>query len=177
MITLDEAKQESTLLIANKMMVAAKTAPKGRGKDLLEMATVTGDEIVAISEKVKEMYATGKYPAFFLRDAENILSADAMVLLGTKIEPLGLEPCSLCGFKNCDEKREYPDTPCSFNTGDLGIAVGSAVSIAMDNRVDNRIMYTVGLAVKEMKLLGEDVKVCYGIPLSISSKNPFFDRK
>jgi uncharacterized ferredoxin-like protein len=33
------------------------------------------------------------------------------------------------------------------------------------------------MAVKELGLLGEDVKIIYGIPLSSSSKNPFFDRK
>jgi uncharacterized ferredoxin-like protein len=47
----------------------------------------------------------------------------------------------------------------------------------MDNRVDNRIMYTVGQALLEMGILGPDVKVIYGMPLSISGKNPFFDRK
>ena len=80
-------------------------------------------------------------------------------------------------YKNCDEKNEHPNQPCAFNTGDLGIAIGSAVSVAMDNRVDNRIMYTVGQAAIEMGILGKDVKIIYGIPLSVSSKNPFFDRK
>ncbi|MCK4639266.1 MAG: ferredoxin domain-containing protein, partial [Bacteroidales bacterium] len=46
-----------------------------------------------------------------------------------------------------------------------------------DNRVDNRIMYTAGQAVIELGLLGEDVKIVYVIPLSATSKNPFFDRK
>ena len=82
----------------------------------------------------------------------------------------------MCGFKNCDEKNKYPSHPCVFNTGDLGIAIGSAVSVAMNHRVDNRIMYTVGQAVIEMGLLGDYVKIVYGIPLSVSSKNPFFDR-
>jgi uncharacterized ferredoxin-like protein len=83
----------------------------------------------------------------------------------------------MCGFANCEEKNKYPEHPCVFNTGDLGIAIGSAVSVAMDSRVDNRIMYTVGQAILEMKFLGNDVKIAYGIPLSVSPKNPFFDRK
>ena len=29
----------------------------------------------------------------------------------------------------------------------------------------------------EMNLLGEDVRIAFGIPLSVSAKNPFFDRK
>jgi uncharacterized ferredoxin-like protein len=72
---------------------------------------------------------------------------------------------------------QHPEHPCAFNTGDLGIAIGSAVSVAMDARVDNRIMFSIGKAVKDMKLLGEEVKIIYGIPLSIAGKNLFFDRK
>ena len=105
------------------------------------------------------------------------LSAQAMVVLGTKIESMGVSPCGMCGFSDCAEKNKHPDHPCVFNTGDLGIAVGSAVSVAMDNRVDNRIMYTVGQALLEMNVFGDEVKIIYGIPLSISGKNPFFDRK
>ena len=49
--------------------------------------------------------------------------------------------------------------------------------VAAARHIDNRIMYTVGIAVLDMKLLGDDVKVAYAIPLSSTSKNPFFDRK
>jgi uncharacterized ferredoxin-like protein len=28
----------------------------------------------------------------------------------------------------------------------------------------------------EMKFMGEEVKIAFGIPLSVSAKNPFFDR-
>ena len=65
---------------------------------------------------------------------------------------------------------------CSFNAGDLGIAVGSVVSLAADLRVDNRIMYTAGKAAIELGLLGDDVFIAYAIPLSAKGKNPFFDR-
>ena len=99
-----------------------------------------------------------------------------MILMGTKIDPLRLKICGMCGYADCDEKDKHPEIPCVFNTGDLGIAIGSAVSVAMDNRVDNRIMYTVGQAVKLMGLLPEEYKIIYGIPLSVSSKNVFFDR-
>jgi uncharacterized ferredoxin-like protein len=37
-------------------------------------------------------------------------------------------------------------------------------------------MYTVGRAITNLKLLGEDVKIALGIPLSVTGKNPFFDR-
>jgi len=82
----------------------------------------------------------------------------------------------MCGFANCAEKNKHSTVPCVFNTGDLGIALGSAVSIAMDNRIDNRIMYTVGQAVKELDIFPENVSIIYAIPLKASSKNIFFDR-
>ena len=159
------------------MMTAARTAPKGRGIDNIVIALVEQEGIKNISDQIKKMAEQETLPKFFLRDAENILSASAMVLLGTKIKPLELKPCGMCGFEDCNEKKKYPHHPCVFNTGDLGIAIGSAVSVAMESRVDNRVMYTVGQAAIRMGILGEDVKIVYGIPLSVGAKNPFFDRK
>lgn len=173
----EEIREEAIMAVARKMMIAARTAPKGRGVDNLVIALVKKERIKQISDKLKEMAQRENVPAFFQRDAENILKASAMVLIGTKIKSMNLSPCGMCGFKNCDEKNQYPNHPCAFNTGDLGIAIGSAVSVAMNHRVDNRIMYTVGQAVLEMGIMGPEVKIIYGIPLSVSGKNPFFDRK
>jgi uncharacterized ferredoxin-like protein len=172
-----EISKDAVMSVAAKMVLAARTAPKGKGASFLECMIAKEDTIEMIAARMKEISnRPGTTPAFE-RDANNILKADAMVLLGTKIGSLGLAYCSLCGFDNCSEKEKHADHPCAFNTGDLGIAVGSAVSIAMDNRIDNRIMYTVGMAVKELGLMGSDVKIIYGIPLSATSKNVFFDRK
>ena len=173
----EELRKDAVLEVAHKMMIAARTAPKGRGIDNIVIALVQPDEIKNISDKIKEMAEQETLPKFFLRDAENILSASAMLLLGTKIKPLELKPCGMCGYEDCNEKNKHPNRPCVFNTGDLGIAIGSAVSVAMNSRVDNRIMYTVGQAVIRMGILGKDVKIVYGIPLSVGPKNPFFDRK
>jgi uncharacterized ferredoxin-like protein len=38
-------------------------------------------------------------------------------------------------------------------------------------------MFSVGRAAVELGLLGPDVKIAMGIPLSVTGKNPFFDRK
>lgn len=173
----EDSRERQLLDIAEKMMTAARTAPKGRGKDDTIIALVKRDGIKEISNKLKEMAARDNLKPFFIRDADNILASPVMLLLGSKISAMGVDPCGMCGFKNCEEKNKHPNQPCAFNTGDLGIAIGSAVSVAMNHRVDNRIMYTVGQAVLEMGILGKDVKIAYGIPLSASSKNPFFDRK
>ena len=57
---------------------------------------------------------------------------------------------------------------------DLGIALGSAVKLAAELSIDNRIMCTIGAAAKRLNLLDSDVVM--GIPLSATGKNPFFDR-
>ena len=67
-------------------------------------------------------------------------------------------------------------TNCVFNVTDLGIAVGSAVSVAADNRIDNRVMYSAGKGALKAGMLPPDVKIAYGIPLSISSKSIYYDR-
>ncbi|MBA7516119.1 hypothetical protein ES705_08164 [subsurface metagenome] len=173
----EEIRKDAIYEVAKQMMIAARTAPKGRGADNMVITCADGEIITAISKRMIELARKNDWPSFFNRDAENILHSPYMILIGTKISPLRLKVCGMCGYENCDEKDKHPDIPCVFNSGDLGIAIGSAVSVAMDHRVDNRIMYTVGQAVKEMKLLDEDVKIIYGIPLSVSGKNPFFDRK
>jgi len=172
----EQIRYDSVKEVAHKMLIAARTAPKGRGDDNTVLLLLETDEIKSISEKLLGMGEALQINAF-VRDAKNILSAQVMILVGSRIKPLGLKKCGMCGFENCQEKDQQKNIPCVFNTGDLGIAIGSAVSIAMDNRVDNRIMYTVGQAALEMGLFDEDVKIVYGIPLSVSGKNPFFDRK
>ncbi len=173
----ENARKEALYDVAKKMMTAARTAPKGHGKDNLVISVAERDVIEVIAAKMKDMVREGSAADFFIRDADNILLCDILVLIGTKITPIGLKNCGLCGFADCNEKQSYPHHPCAFNTGDLGIAIGSAVSVAMDERVDNRIMFTVGKAVKELNLLGNEVQIIYGIPLSSTGKNPFFDRK
>ena len=161
--------------IAKEMCLAARTAPKGRGIDLLEIAVIKGDAIKKLSEKMGEIGKREDHRTF-IRDGANILAASAIVLIGTAKQDLGLKYCGFCGFANCAE-AENSGAICAFNTGDLGIAIGSAVSVAMDHRLDNRIMYTVGKAAIDMGLFSEKIAVAYGIPLSATGKNPFFDRK
>lgn len=166
--------------VATKMMLAARTAPKARGMDNLVIALAEKEDIAKISAATQAIAEASPAPtmaASFLRDAKNILAAEIIFLIGTKIKPLGLADCGLCGFSSCQEKLLNPNHPCAFNTNDLGIALGAAVSVAMEHRVDNRIMFTVGKAVHKLGFLGDEVKICFGVPLSATSKNVFFDRK
>ena len=157
-----------------QMMVAARTAPKGKGIDIIEMAVVTGDDdINRLSEEMLKI-AGEKGLKFFLRDADNILQADAIMIIGTRQQPHGLN-CAHCGYATCGSKPS--DIPCALNMIDLGIAIGSACATASDLRVDTRVMFSAGLAAQRLKMLGDDCGQIMAIPVSATSKNPFFDRK
>jgi uncharacterized ferredoxin-like protein len=110
---------------------------------------------------------------FYLRDSENIRHAECLVLIGTREQPQGLN-CGHCGFDTCASRSA--GVPCAINSVDVGIAIGSAVSKAADLRLDTRVMFSAGLAAERLNLL-EGCRQVYAIPVSASSKNPFFDRK
>lgn len=172
----EEARKRLVKDVSGKMMIAARTAPKAKGIDNIVIATVDGQDIQTIAEKMKDMAARNQAPAGFIRDAENVLNADCLFLIGTRISACRIQYCGQCGFENCAEKDQHPKIPCHYNSCDLGIAMGSAVSVAADNRVDNRIMRSIGKAAKELKLFGDGEFIIYGIPLASAGKSPFFDR-
>ena len=149
-----EISEKALKDIAVKMILAARTAPKGKGNDTINLLLAEKEDIDVIAKRMFEIDEEMDIPVFS-RDARNILSCSVMLILGTKIQSLGLKKCGMCGYPNCAEKSKYPNHPCVFNTTDLGIAVGSAASIAMDNRVDNRILYTAGQAVLDLNLMGQ----------------------
>ncbi len=173
----EDIREENVLDIAKKMSMAARTAPKGKGVDNLFIAIFTKDKLNNISNNMIAYAEKNNAPGFFIRDAKNLLAADCMLVLGTKIQAMNVFPCGYCGFNDCSEKNQYKNIPCAFNTGDLGIAVGSAVDIASKFHVDNRIMFSVGKYLVESNILPSDIKIAYAILLSSSKKNPFFDRK
>ncbi|MDD2636046.1 MAG: DUF2148 domain-containing protein [Bacteroidales bacterium] len=176
MIYEDEYREETIIEIAKKMALAARTAPKTRGLNTIETLIATGTDLEKIAKKMEKI-ATEQNQSFFARDAQNVRDSEAVLFIGTSIKPIGLQYCAYCGLTNCETKELQKDVPCSFNTVDLGIAIGSAVSIAADNRIDNRIMFSAGRAVKDLNLFDTNIKIIFGIPLSANRKNIFFDRK
>jgi uncharacterized ferredoxin-like protein len=162
--------------VAEQMAIAARTAPKTRGKDVIQIAIVDGEELNALANDMEKI-ADEFDMAFFARDAGNLRASQVAVLIACEIKVNNLNPCGMCGFPNCATKSEHPEIPCVFNTMDMGIAIGSAVSVAANARVDNRIMYTIGQAAKRLGIFDESVPVVCGIPISAQSKNPYFDRK
>ena len=149
-ISSDSAEQDGLLQVAQLMVVAARTSPKTRGEDDITTAIIMDDDKARLADVMENR---GR-----IRDAQNVRDAGIVVLIGVR-----------CG--------SVSDTfwPYKAKLIDLGIAVGSAAKVASDLNVDNRIMYSIGAAAKQMNLL--DADEIQGIPLSVTGKNIFFDRK
>ena len=167
-----DCRHEQVIVAARQMMTAARTAPKGKGVDIIEIALIEGDNLNSLANKMEAMVEEHGMK-FFLRDAENILQAECVMVIGTHSQSHGLN-CGHCGFATCEQKPSQ--VPCALNSTDVGIAIGSACGMAADLRLDTRVMFSAGLAAQRMHIL-PNCRQIYAIAISASSKNPFFDRK
>ncbi len=165
------SRHERSMTVAGAMITAARTAPKARGNDLLECAVIDGDDITRLSEAMKQMHAETGRPVYE-RDSANILQAECIVLIGSRLGVMGIN-CGHCGFPTCGDKPAQ--APCAMNITDVGIAIGSACATAADHRVDTRVLFSAGMAAMRLDIL-PGCRQVFAIPVSISSKSPFFDR-
>ena len=169
-----DAEDRAILRTADRMAAAARTAPKASGTDHLYCAIIDGEEKAKLAEAMRRYGAEWGYD-FISRDGDNLDFARCVVIFGMIGQPLGLRDCGYCGHESCGACKKAGGR-CAHNIIDLGIAVGSAVSIAADDRIDNRVLYSAGRVAMEIGLLPENVTDAVGIPLSVTSKNAFFDR-
>ena len=161
--------------VAELMCLAARTAPKARGLDNLFITLVRGEEKARVTERMRRI-ASENNLAFFERDARACEAIPVVVLLGTKVGPVGVPHCGFCGYADCAACAAAHGL-CVYNAGDLGLAIGSAVAVAAAHHADNRVLFTFGKSAIEIGLLPPDIAIAFGIPLSATGKNPFFDRK
>jgi uncharacterized ferredoxin-like protein len=176
---------QAVMTVAGLMALSARTAPKGRGMDEIVVKIIAGPDLAILSEEMKT-FGEERQLAFFVRDGRSMASSDACVLIGVHGEVVTGIDCEGCGFPSCRDltlarskipNRLAPFTGpnCVIRVTDLGIAVGSAVKTAQINNLDNRVMYTAGVAARRIGWMS-GCSVVYGIPLKASGKNIFFDR-
>ena len=107
-----DCRHEHVLDVARQMLTAARTAPKGKGIDVIEAALVTGEDIKKLSEKMVAMVEEHGMK-FFLRDADNILQAECVnynryARAGARVELRSLWLFNLCrAFRGCAMCLEY----------------------------------------------------------------------
>jgi uncharacterized ferredoxin-like protein len=169
----ETSEHDAAIRVAGYMAAAARTAPKACGIDATDTLILDGADKDALTAVMRAFGSESNRP-FFTRDAGCVDACHCVILIGAGVEPRKLN-CALCGVANCAEALKA-GIPCVMAVDDLGIAVGSAAATAMDHRIDNRVLFTAGMAALKLKLFPEDVKVCFGIGLATTGKNVFFDR-
>ncbi len=172
--------------VAELMALSARTAPKGRGHDSIIIRIVAGEELEKLASELCRLGETQGIN-FFLRDASNLHESDSCVLIGCRSSDyVGLD-CGGCGFSTCQQmisaqknfiemKKPFHGPNCIIKMADLGIALGSAAKTASLHNVDNRIMFSAGVAALSLGWL-DGCLVAYGIPIKSSGKSIYFDRQ
>ncbi len=185
-ITSPQAEEEALSLAAKLLAASLRTAPKTRGEDSLSIAIATGEEKDRLAEAMEGKAQEGKsgIPAAFRRNAEEVRRTPVVLLVGVDWKPKKIEKpldCGACGFESCRElmaapRREGLDfrgPTCVWQAVDLGIALASAAKEASDLNIDNRMMFTLGSAAKELGYVKGELAL--GLPLSAYGKNIYFD--
>ena len=183
-----EVENDGVLTVAKLMATSIRTAPKGRGTDRILVKILTNKETEKVAKMMeKRAEKKSNLAKIFKRDANNIRDSNIVILIGVNgtmpKKPEDPINCGACGFSGCEgfikakkiKGEDFIGPLCVFEILDLGIALGSAVKLAGELNIDNRIMYTVGAAAKDLNIIPADLII--GIPLSASGKNIFFDRK
>lgn len=71
---MEQAERDAVLAVADIMATAAKTAPKGSGKDTVVSAVLTGEDKDKLAEIMREM-GEEYNEEFIIRDAGNVDSS------------------------------------------------------------------------------------------------------
>ncbi len=183
-----EVEKEAVRMAAALMAASARTAPKTMGLDAVKTMVIDGDdlELLAGAMEAKAKEQPPHLTPAFIRDAGNVRKSGCVLLIGVSGNPKRIEKpldCGSCGHETCKQLlsaeripgKDFSGPTCIMQALDLGIALGSAVKLASELNVDNRIMYTVGATAKKLGLLDSDIII--GIPLSVSGKSVYFDRR
>ena len=76
---------QSVVEAAHRMMTAARTAPKAKGVDIIEIALVEErEDLEKLAEAMRRRSEETGFK-FLLRDADNILQGEAVILIGTRV--------------------------------------------------------------------------------------------
>ena len=183
-----EVEKNAITMAAALMAASARTAPKGRAVDSTASLVLMDDDLEKLASAMERKAADKPdfLSSVYRRDANNVRNSGCVLLLGVTGEPKKIEQpidCGACGFASCEhlskarkqaKMKDFVGPVCVFQALDLGIALCSSVKLAADFGIDNRMMYTTGAAAKSIGLLDSDIII--GIPLSVSGKNPYFDR-
>ena len=190
----DDLKRDAAVQAAKLMAAAAVTAPKSGGQLFLRgghhfMETVIVQDPQVIGELATWLRARGveRKESIWFRDAEVAEKMDCILFVGLKDWYPPVYDCGACGYATCaefltatkdlreaSERFEFKGPQCNLRDIDLGIAVGSAARTASLHAIDCRTQTRVAVAARKLGVIQADVAVA--LSLSVTHKNPGFDR-
>ena len=182
--------QKELVNVAKKCGIAAMKAPTLTDDLGLKMKIVTDEDLEPIIEVLEVL---GKTSAFQLHDAtayrtykENGI-LPPILLIGADLTKPPMWNCGGCGFKNCGEFLNYLKKnkgvgigaygpTCLWKVIDLGIACDYACACAAQEKVESRIMLSLGAISLFLNYL-EDCSLILALPIGPVGTNRWFDRK
>ena len=180
---MDAELRDAVVEVAKLMAISARTAPKAKGIDDIDIVLLEDrKDLEKLADKMEEI-GRETDRGFFIRDAECVRKSSAVLLIGVRGDKPKEIDCGGCGYEGCEEfrkaekivGRDYSGPNCALQLIDLGIAIGSAVKTASNLNIDNRIMFSAGVAAIKLGMI--KCGVALAIPLSAYGKNSYFDRK
>ena len=190
----EDIRRDVAVQVAKLMAAAAVTAPKSGGQlfirgghNFIETVIVYESQVIKeLSQWIRARGVERKEPIWF-RDAEVALQMDCILFVGLKDWYPPVYDCGACGYATCAEfltetkglreasqHFEFKGPQCNLRDIDLGIAVGSAARTASLHGIDCRTQTRVAVAARKLGIIDADVAVA--LSLSVTHKNPGFDR-
>ena len=182
----EKSIKETIETVINLMAASAMTAPKAGGKDCLEIVALTdSDDLKKVADEMRKYAHNSSKENYWHRDAANIETAQGVLLIGLAGPVTAGYDCGGCGYSTCKEFEDsrdlkdfemgYTGPHCIMRMMDIGVALASAAKQASLFNVDNRVQQRVGATARALGYI--NCEVAMGIPVSISGKSIFYDRK
>jgi len=165
--------EEGIRAAAEMMAISARTAPKAKGEDLIELKILYGKDIEDLGNTMVRFGEDEKEP-MWKRDGNCVLKSAAVLLVGVR-DPLAdgskKPPSTVPNVKGDLFAEDERVKKCI----DLGIALGSAAKTASLLNLDNRIMWRPGEMARRSGLIPTALMII-AIPISAHGKSIYFDR-
>lgn len=159
--------QDHLVEVAKNIVLAIKKAPMITGKTPIEAEIIYGDDIVPILEVLEPIAKAARYVHWDYQTIKGCYDkgeSPVIIAIGGKVDKSNLAwNCGACGFPTCKEFNAYAKDysgggqlggpSCNWKILDYAIACDWACASAWQNKVDNRIMGSVGFALSALNFL------------------------
>jgi len=167
------------------MALAARTAPKGKGTDMLEIRVLAKKDMKKLAARLEKL-GKEKDIGFFLRMQEprrlgRLCPYRLPGRRSRRHQLRRLRVCDCADFTKALRKKSKRETPFAGPTASSAWPTSASRSVQQSRPPrfitwTNRVMYSGGVAARDLCLFSKDCTVVYAIPLSATGKNIFFDR-